>query len=210
MLTFSCRCVPTHPPVSPLARTQHWRWRVSRLPWLHPPKQNQCQYDKCIGESNPVLPRSAPRPGTGWCPRPCSAAPCGWWGGPWAQYCYETRVTRVTRHLMTTLMLSPSMSELSPVPSDLTDPLADLARDPALPGLQIKICIKMRIHGESLFFDISTMQFGCEWSKWRCWNDLRQIMTKGLQTVTSICQDTTEVQYTRPKIMLYAERPYTY
>ena len=48
-----------------------------------------------------------------------------------------TSVTRVTRHLMTTLMLSPSMSELSPVPSDLTDPLADLARDPALPGLQI-------------------------------------------------------------------------
>ena len=46
-------------------------------------------------------------------------------------------VTRVTRHLMTTLMLSPSMSELSPVPSDLTDPLADLAREPALPGLQI-------------------------------------------------------------------------
>ena len=38
---------------------------------------------------------------------------------------------------MTTLMLSPSMSELSPVPSDLTDPLADLAREPALPGLQI-------------------------------------------------------------------------
>ena len=48
-----------------------------------------------------------------------------------------TSVTRVTRHLMTTLMLSPSMSELSPVPSDLTDPLADLAREPALPGLQI-------------------------------------------------------------------------
>ena len=36
--------------------------------------------------------------------------------------------------------------------------------------------------------------------KWRCSNDLRLIMTKGLQTVTSICQDTTEVQYTRRRI----------
>ena len=38
MLTFSCRCAPTHLPVSPLARTQRWRWRVSKLPWLHPPE----------------------------------------------------------------------------------------------------------------------------------------------------------------------------
>ena len=30
----------------------------------------------------------------------------------------------------------------------------------------------------------------------------RQIMTKGLKTVTSICQDTTEVQFTRPKLCI--------
>ena len=38
----------------------------------------------------------------------------------------------------------------------------------------------------------------------------RQIMTKGLQTVTSICQDTIEVPYTRPNIAQFAERIHTY
>ena len=162
---------------------------------------------KCIGESNPVLPRSAPRPGTGWCPRPCSAAPCGWWGGPWAQYCYETRDTWHVWHVTWWPRWCCPRPCRSCPPSPRTSPTRwrTWRGTPRCRGCKSKSALKWE-YTENLFFDISKMQFGCEWSKWRCWNDLRQIMTKGLQTVTSICQDTTEVQYTRPRILMFAER----
>ena len=75
MLTFSYRCAPTHPPVSPLARTRRWRWRVSRLPWLHPPEEK----DEVLNVSERVTPPTQICPSPGNWMMPSSLFRCSLW-----------------------------------------------------------------------------------------------------------------------------------
>ena len=122
--TFSFHCAPKHPPVLLQAQKQHWRWTVSRLLYFHPPiKIIFWIYAKLNDFLN--LTQICPSPGN--------------WTIPSSWFLFSFWLRGLTR--ITTLMLSPSMSDTSPpepdlLISDLMDPFADLASDPALPGLK--------------------------------------------------------------------------
>ena len=70
---------------------------------------------------------------------------------------------------MTTLMLSPSLSEPEFSPSDFRDPLRDLPREAELPGLTMRKLINLPLINKKLTINKKyLLSFQCQ-KKWKFW-----------------------------------------